>query len=364
MKTRNFRVGLTVFLIIAALTGFLIILCLVENQPKTIAKALPSITQPQSNEVAVIEIPISGSLVSPRSEISGLAFFNQTLLILPQYPRRMLPPGDSYADGYLFAIHQQDLLDYISDTKHEPIAPREIPLYTGGLEEDIPGFEGYEAIGFDGNHFYLAIEARQMNKMMAYLVAGEITPDLSSFRLDPDSLTENPLQQNQDNRSNEALLIHDQRVISIHEINGEKINPEPRAAVFNKSLLPEQSIPFPNIEYRITDATAVDEQGVFWVINYFYPGDMDLIPQNDPIANQYPKGATHAGSEIVERLVQFKITADRISMTEAEPLWLQLRPDGKARNWEGIAWLSGSGFFLATDQYPQTILGFVRYPVK
>ena len=47
---------------------------------------------------------------------------------------------------------------------------------------------------------------------------------------------------------------------------------------------------------------------------------------------------------------------------DAPPLQLQLRGDGKARNWEALAVLEGRGLLVATDTYPETVLGFVPFP--
>ncbi len=74
---------------------------------------------------------------------------------------------------------------------------------------------------------------------------------------------------------------------------------------FDFDLVSLPSVPFPTIEYRITDATQLDEQNHFWAINYFYEGDRDLLPVKDPLTIRYGRGATHRQKRTVERLVEF-----------------------------------------------------------
>jgi hypothetical protein len=117
-------------------------------------------------------------------------------------------------------------------------------------------------------------------------------------------------------------------------------------------------IPIPAIEYRITDATIIDENHEFWVINYFWPGDRESFqPGKDELSILYEKGKTHQESEIVERLVQLKYENEEILLTPEPPLQLKLIDE--ARNWEGLVRLENYGFIIATDKYPKTILGYI-----
>jgi hypothetical protein len=199
--------------------------------------------------------------------------------------------------------------------------------------------------------------------MMGYLVAGEMAPDLSQARLETESLVKNPPQLDWDNHSDEALLIFEERIYSLYELNGREINLAPKATLFDLDLRQTGRIPFPSIEYRITDAIQPDENGRFWAINYFYPGDSELSSERDLLATP-PGGAasSHGRSQAVERLVELQITPGLIMLTDRPPIYLELLPDGTARNWEGLAYWPGEGFLLATDKYPETILGFVGLP--
>ena len=136
-----------------------------------------------------------------------------------------------------------------------------------------------------------------------------------------------------------------------------QITPNPEMHRFDFNLRPLSAVPFPNVEYRITDATALDEEKRFWAINYFYPGDKDLLPERDFLAIRYGRGVTHRQQATVERLVEFAYDAQGITRTDRAPIQLLL--GDVSRNWEGIARLDERGFLLATDKFPETMLGFV-----
>jgi hypothetical protein len=119
------------------------------------------------------------------------------------------------------------------------------------------------------------------------------------------------------------------------------------------------TIPMDNIEYRLTD-TALDSENKFWGINYFFPGDEDLLPKNDPILEQFGAGETHAKYPQVERLVQFLFSDSEVILSGRPPLYLQLTED--INNWEGLVVLDDKGFLLVTDKYPKTIFAFVPIP--
>jgi hypothetical protein len=149
----------------------------------------------------------------------------------------------------------------------------------------------------------------------------------------------------------------------IHEANGAKVNPHPVAHVFDFSLGYLGAVPVPNIEFRVTDATELDRDGRFWVINYFYPPESDkLDPANDLWAIKFGEGPSHAKCATVERLLQFRYTEQGILKTDVPPIQLQLVSTEVCRNWEGLVRLPGRGFLLVTDKYPETILGFLPQP--
>ena len=311
----------------------------------------------------VIEIPLSGPLAQPSAEVSGLAWYGDHLILLPQYPDF----ANGEWDGAIYALPKANLLAYLAGAWPAPLEPVPIPFIAPGLAERIAGFEGYEAIAFLGDQVFLTVEADPPGGMRAYLVSGRIAPDLSAVTLDTATLAEIPAQSPVGNMSDEALVVVGDRLVSIYEANGAAINPSPVAYLFGTDLAPVGTVPFPQIEYRITDATALDAKGRFWAMNYFFPGDIELWPETDPLAERYGQNPIQKEPRAVERLVEFQYTESGIRLADRAPIQLGLSDGllgGLGRNWEGLARLDDSGFLLVTDLFPGTILGFVPAPEK
>ena len=325
------------------------------------APAASATTTSAVAEIAVREVPLTGPLAQPRAEVSGMAWYGDHLILLPQYPDFAIKEGD----GAVFALPKADLLAFLDGTREGPLEPVPIVFVAPDLASQIDGFEGYEAIAFLGDQAFLTIEAKTADGMRGYLVSGRMAPDLSSLILNPATRTEIVSQPEVGNKSEEALLVAGDRLVTIYEVNGAAINPSPVAHLFDMQLAPAGTIPFPHVEYRITDATAVDGEGRFWAINYFFPGDTELLPAGDPLAERYGQGPSHAQSETVERLVEFQFSHSGIVLADRPPIQLELLDTilgGLGRNWEGLVRLDDLGFLVATDLFPETILAFVPAP--
>ncbi len=63
--------------------------------------------------------------------------------------------------------------------------------------------------------------------------------------------------------SDESIVVFGRRVITFYEANGLNVNPEPSAYSFDLDLNLMDNFSFPTIEYRVTDASSVDQNGVF-----------------------------------------------------------------------------------------------------
>lgn len=305
-------------------------------------------------EYPVIEIALAGPVSSRNAEISGLAWYSDTLILMPQYPS-----FDGGRDFY--ALPKAEIEAYLLGDAADPLTPLAIPVQDEGLSSLIDGFEGYEAIAFIDDEVYLTIEANTKDGMRGYLVAGQMAPDLSELVVKTAVITEILPQTDQNNHSDETLLVDDDKLITIYETNGVDVNESPVAHRFTTDLSAVDTVPLSNIEYRVTDATRLDENGRFWVANYFYPGENVLQTDRDVLAAlQGGWGVTHLAYDQVERLVELQITEDGIDFTDTPPILLEL-PNDEARNWEGIVRLN-NGFLLATDKYPETILAYVERP--
>lgn len=300
----------------------------------------------------VTDIPLRGPAAAPWAELSGLAWYGDILVMLPQYPSRV--------NQQLYALHKAAILDFLSGRTQEPLQPWPIPFGEQGVTDQIHGFDGYEAITFVADQVYLTIETRQRFGALGYLVQGTIAPDLSEIRLDPTVITPIPTQAELPNISDETLIAVGDQLATLYEANGLVVNLSPVVHFFDRFSLAEMgTLPLPNIEYRITDATALDNQGRFWVINYFYPGDRALRPI---LRARGAAGAIDETAQPIERLLELQFTPEGVMRTAAPPVQLQLLDDHVARNWEGLVRLQTAeldGFLLVTDSFPKTMFAFV-----
>jgi hypothetical protein len=310
-------------------------------------------SQLEPAEVPVQIIPLAAPLDHFKAEISGLAWYGDELILLPQFPDRM--------DHQLFALAKADILSYLENPTSEPLVARPILLDSGGIEDELDGYEGFEAITFMGDRVVLTIESKPRD-MLGYLVFGSFTPELDQIILDETLIPILP-QADIDNLSDESIFIFNNAIYTLYEANGANVNPTPIAHRFSLTGESLENTPLENIEYRITDAAPPDSTGLFWTINTFFILDqVRLYPAPDPIAARYGQGPTHAENRSVERLVAFQITPAGIILANLAPIQLQLDPPMISRNWEGLALLDERGLLLASDKLPGTLLGFVPWP--
>ncbi len=307
-------------------------------------------------EQAVTLLPLSGPLQSDKAELSGLAWYGDHLVMLPQYPG-----WENDGAPCLYTVSKADILARLEHTASGPLAPRCIRFDSGGLEKGISGFEGYEAIGFSGDQAYLTVETHQRTGK-SVLVTGRMAPDLSVLKLEASPQASLPLQSDVSNAGFETLVVGEDRLLALYEANGANVNRAPAAESFTRSLEPSGKLALPSLEHRVTDATSMDAAGRFWVMNYSFPGTSQAYkPAPDPLLVRYGTGPTHAQKPQVERLLELQVTPAGIVLTDRPPLQLQLSNEA-ARNWEGLVRLDERGFLLVTDKFPGTLLGFVPRP--
>lgn len=307
-------------------------------------------------EHQVILIPLEGEITQRSAEISGLAWYGDDLVLLPQRPEKF-----SFSDdGALFVLSREDILNFLAGTRTEPLSPRKVPFVAPGIRKETPGYEGYESIAFQGAKVFMTIKAGAGRDMKGFLVTGRVAPDGKAVVMDSAGITLIQPQAGLADMSDKAVVVRGERVITLYEANGEAVNPIPEAHVFQDNGKIMEKIPFPTLEYRITDATAPDDTGRFWVVNTFFWGDSNkLRPGPDSLRTLYGAGPSHVRFNSVERLVEFRDMEDRIARTRRPPVQLELLDDLRPRNWEGLARLEPHGFLLATDTFPETILAFV-----
>lgn len=320
---------------------------------------------PQPAEQPVLQIPLSGPASTQEAELTGMAWYSSTLLLLPKDPARFagsLPESTPRPDGAVFALDKADILAFLDGAVQGPLEPRLVPLFAPGLAQPARGFTGFQAIAIQGERVFLTLAAKPGNVTLSYLVSGAIASGLANLRLDTLRLSAIPPDSGLPDAAEKSLLIAGNRLLTFNEANGRNVNPSPVAHLFDLSLHSQGPVPFPNLEYRLGDMTPPDDSGQFWATNYFFPLDRALAVDSDPLFEMYGKGYSHSVWITVERLVQFQFGEFGIHLTDAPPIQLKLIDDNHPRQWEAIARLDQRGFLLATDRNPTTILGFVALP--
>ena len=104
------------------------------------------------------EIKLKGLITDPKQEISGMDWYNNNLFFIPEN-----------LGGYLFTITKNEIQDQLASMK-EIIEPTKTIFNTPNYSKIIPGFDGFEALAFEGDNVYVTIEAGQDYMMASYIV--------------------------------------------------------------------------------------------------------------------------------------------------------------------------------------------------
>ena len=305
----------------------------------------------QTIERAPTLLKIGGPMKNSDEEISGMDWYNDNLILLPEN-----------LNGYVFAIKKAELDSRIIGNDTTIIFPEQIKLNTPNYKELVPGFDSFEAIAFRGYEVYLTIEIRFADSMSCLLARGHIDEKTLEITVPEQNLTVIDVPKYVDNMSYESLVIDEDRVIALFEANGDSLIKDPYALSINSSGNDIIKYPLSSINYRIADATRIDKNNRFWVINYFFPGDRKVLkPSNDILASKYGNGPSHSRSNRVERLVQYEIRNEKVSLTKSAPIEIKLEGEKTSRKWEALARYGNEGFLIATDKYPKphTLLAFL-----
>ncbi|MFC1527370.1 hypothetical protein ACFL5D_01315 [Candidatus Neomarinimicrobiota bacterium] len=295
-----------------------------------------------SQAINPIYIILNGDITSPNQEISGLAWYNGNLILLPQYPKDVV-----------YSIPKTQIIEYL-DSSRTTILPNEIRWNSSSLDKQIKGFEGYESIIFNNDTVYVTIEAERRKINSGFIARGIIDNNKSEIKINSKSLKKIKTPVTLRNMTYETIIINNNSVIAIYEVNSVEVNGSPVYHQFDKNLKSDTIKRFPFTEYRITDATEIDNEGKFWVTNYFWPDDYDLLKPdlNYTITKK-------EDIKPVERLLEFQFVDGKIVRTETQPINIKLSEFGESRNWEGIVRLDNIGFLIVTDRFPGTILAFI-----
>ena len=286
---------------------------------------LLSITDGQS----YIEVPLDGLITDRKQEISGMTTYKDNLILLPEN-----------RNGYYFYIPFDEIMNTLRTG--DKILPVQKTFTTRKLKERYPGLDGFEAIAFNGNDVYIMVEVRIDGKMAGLLIWGSIIPSTMEIDIPEENimLIKPPAQI--DNFSFESLTITDGQLIIIYETNGSKTIDRPFQYVVNLDDMSINKTPFPNIDFRLTDATSVIDNR-FWMINYYWIGDKETLGVPNDVG--------------IERLVEFKLGYNGIERSSSEYITLDNLDD--PHNWEGLVRF-GRGFLICTDKWPRMVLGYIH----
>ena len=138
---------------------------------------LISLSQLLGKETNVQEIKLSGLITDGNQEISGMDWYQDRLFLLPEN-----------LGGFLFAIPKIEILNSIKSNEKMSITPKQTRFITPDYKNLINGFDGFEAIAFNGNKVFISIEAEHNEKMNSYIVWGEIDPSTLEIKIEQDHL--------------------------------------------------------------------------------------------------------------------------------------------------------------------------------
>ncbi|HSM06260.1 MAG TPA: hypothetical protein VK858_16690, partial [Longimicrobiales bacterium] len=302
-------------------------------------------------------LPLPDWLTPPTSMISGLAWHGDDLFLLPQ--QRRVAGEPSVHRGKLYSIPRAALEAELARPTGSPLPVEVWRLDAPGID-DLTGFEGLEAIAFAGNDVFLTVEADVPGRPGAWILRGRLDPEGKVVRMEaPDAYV--PGQSGIENLTQEALLVHEGEVVTIHEANGAGVNPDAVAHAFplrGRAGEPwtAREMPMTAVEYRVTDATEPDADARFWITNFHFEEDRVLWAPDRALGGP-PAGSGGGGVDWIERVVELRITPDGIVRTGRAPIYLE--PGEVSRNWEGIARLGTRGLLIVTDKFPSTGLAFV-----
>ena len=152
-----------------------------------------------SQEVSLIEIPLSGEAKERSLEMSGLAWYKDNLILMPQYVKKDAPS--------FYYLNKKNIIKWIEGGHQKnPLEPDKIKLELPNFENIIQGFQGFEAIAFFGNKAYMVIESKNNGKMKSFIVKGKLDFRNRKLEVDTIDIKEIPISINIKNMGFESIL--------------------------------------------------------------------------------------------------------------------------------------------------------------
>jgi hypothetical protein len=147
---------------LARLIGFFVLVLsthMIGATPLVVAQNAPS---PSEQPVQLLNV--AGPLSKRYGQFSGMAWYRDTLVLLPQYP--------SEYDSHLLTLPKQAIVDMIRGVNTSALQANLLPIFGHEAFEGMEGFEGFESSGFAGDRVYLTIETQRGNSMVGFLTTG------------------------------------------------------------------------------------------------------------------------------------------------------------------------------------------------
>jgi hypothetical protein len=302
-------------------------------------------------EKPVTDIPIDFP-VEVR-DISSMAWLDDdTLVLIPQRPAEW---GEG--DGIFFTLQRADIEAYLAGENQQPLRAGTMRVVAPNIARFTAGYSGFEALTFVDGEAFGTIEAVSDDRTAALVVSGEVSPDGQEVVFGITTLTLVISEVQESGYSHETVVTSGDVAYVIHELNSSTLTGQPQARMFTRADRMNEAVTFPHIEYRVTDATGIDQEtGIFWVLNTYSPQQDDIQLDGDPFFEAYGTGATHAEQAHVERLLPLRVTESGVERAEGvTPILLSLSE--RLRPWEGVTRFDEQGFLLVTSGEP--LLAFV-----
>ena len=290
------------------------------------------------------QILLEGPIINPKEEISGMDWYKEHLFLLPENQ-----------NNYLYVIPKKEIYKSLNSSNKITILPGRSNFIAPDYKRLIEGFEGFESIAFHNDKFFITVEAKEKDIMKSYIIWGEIDAKSFTMKSKKEDVLEIKTPVQIKNMTYESALIYKDIALFLYEANGKNLQKDVFQRVLSLKDFSITNIKFPNIEYRITDATRIDANNKFWAINYYWPGDKKHLDPVEDYLNTLPKS-----SNKIERIVEFEIKDNEVVFSGAKPIEFSLDNEN-SRNWEGLVRLDNQGFLIATDKYPEMLLAFVEY---
>lgn len=308
---------------------------------------------PVAKEYAPQIFAVAGPMNQRDAEISAMAWCDGKLLVVPQYPDfydRQTPVLFSLSPEQISAAIELD----------EVIEPELIAIENYTKLARVSSYEGIEALVCNDNDLYLAAEINSFGRRDSTVIARarwrDNTVEITHVGKPIPSLA--PIS----NHTNETLVLVEDGLLSIHELNSRHNQGQaPRANWLDLNGQAQSLVPMAQVLYRITDATALDGHGRFWVTNYLYRKEKHLNPGPDGLWARFGRSDSQAMGLDIERVVELQWRDGEVTLSGRAPINIALDTRLGGRNWEAVARWQDRGLLLATDEYPATLLAFLPF---